>query len=101
MRRAPRQVAELQELVVLAPRVCLAAEDQLAPARPPGGDGRERRPAPGDERLPEVEDDRLPRGQEGEPTARRKHAVRVLEVLRPGEQRRVRVEELERLRPVL
>ena len=47
---------------------------------------------------PEVEDDRLPGREEAEPVADRQQAVRVARSSREGEERAVRLEELDRLR---
>ena len=52
-------------------------------------------------RLPELDDHRLPRRQEPEPRRDRDPAVRLPVVLAPGEQRRVLLEELDRLRQLL
>ena len=52
-------------------------------------------------RLPELDDHRLPRRQEPEPLRYRDPAVRLPVVLAPGEQRRVLLEQLDRVRQLL
>src|SRR4051812_34792198 len=83
----PRQVEELQELVVLAPVVDLAVEDHLPPRLLPVADGGERLAAAlAALAFPEVQHDRLPRGLEIEAGGDRQAAVGSAVVFAEGEE---------------
>src|SRR5262249_15409178 len=74
-----RQLEQLEDLRVLAPRVRLVSDLQVPPELPPVADRRVERSRPDVAAVPEVEDDRLPRREELEPLPPRQAAIGAVE----------------------
>ena len=95
------EIEELEELVVLAPGVALAPEDQLALPLPPVADGREHRAGRRGPLAPEVEDHGLARRPEVVAVRDRQEAIGPAVILPEGEVGAMAIEELDGLRIVL